>query len=134
MLTHFDSIIAQIKVTKENRIEHLNPKNNFEKEYAGRSALNVLLADYLAFARELINIDELGDDDLETEELRIPYRWRQVYNHNLESLPHYFRYYYTLVKFIMTSDKRIDRRFYANLLQAKMSSSEMGLIFYNTFL
>ena len=134
MLTHFDSIIAQIKVFRENRIVYGPAKISVDREFNGRAALIVLLEDYLENVNSgNISVEELTVDEFDTDIDLIPVRWNEVYNQNLGSLPHYFRYYYTLVKFIMKSDKSIEKKFYADLLQAKMSSSEMGLIFYNTF-
>jgi hypothetical protein len=133
MLTHFDSIIAQIKVSNENRALKVPNKIQLDKDYYGRTALNVLLEDFIDVMNSGTTIDEFIDDYPENVTDLIPVRWNETYERNLESLPHYFRYYYTMVKFIMKSDKGIDKKFYANLLQAKISSSEMGLIFYNTF-
>ena len=133
MLNHFDTIIAQIKVSNENRSINVAHKIQLDKDYHGRAALNVLLQDFINNINNGTTIEEFIDDYPEDLVDLLPIRWAKTYERNLESLPHYFRYYYTLVKFIMKSDKSIDKKFYANLLQAKMSSSEMGLIFYNTF-
>lgn len=133
MLTHFDSIISQIKVSNENRLQYLYPKNPYEVNFNGREALNVLSEDFLSVAVFETDINANIDKLLKQESTRIPYRWKELYDKNIGALPHYFRYYYTLVKFIMTSDKIIERKYYTDLLQATMSSSEMGLIFYNTF-
>ncbi len=133
MLHHFDSIINQIKVSKNNRIEYQQPNEQLIKEFTGVSALNILLEDFLSTATVKIDVDELHDEELDDENFLIQYRWKNLYHKNLESLPHYFRYYYTLVKFIMKSDKGIDKKYYADLLQAMISSTEMALIFYNTF-
>lgn len=47
-----------------------------------------------------------------------------------ESLGHYFRLLYNIVKLVKHT-QGIDRRFYTNLVRAQLSSAELKLIFYN---
>jgi len=133
MLTHFDSIISSIQIDENNRLQTGETVISKAGIKTGRYALNTLLRDYLKVLKiGLINMDELWDENFKTEDI-VYNRWQEMYKSNIYSLPHYFRYYYTIVKFIMTSDLIKDKKKYTDILQAKMSSHEMGLIFYNTY-
>jgi len=131
MLEHFDSIISQISINAPNRVATGDPVKDKQIEINGRSALIQLLNDFIKTAN-VITVEEIHTNDF-TDSDCIKARWREMYEKNTGILPHYFRYYYTILKFIMTSDLIDDKKIYTDLLQAKMSSPEMGLIFYNTY-
>lgn len=64
----------------------------------------------------------------ETENIHLMYDafWHQ----NQQDLGHYFRYLYTIFKFIKNSDI-YDKKLYSNIVRAQLSDMELVLIFYN---
>lgn len=131
MLDHFDSIISQISINEKNRVKTGGLIEDQQSVVNGRGALIQLQKDFIDTAG-ISDVHEIHDDSF-TDNDRVQARWKEMFERNIGSLPHYFRYYYTIVKFIMTSDLIDNKKIYTDLLQAKMSSPEMGLIFYNTF-
>ncbi len=135
MLNHFDTIVDQIEVKEPNKASSGNSENHIRK---GKQALSAIQE---AFLRTInagtITIDELWTAELWNEEITsmdmVVNRWLEVFHSNITSLPQYFRFYYTIVKFIMTDENIQNKKKYTDILQAKLSSHEMGLIFYNTF-
>lgn len=70
---------------------------------------------------------ELNDIKLKTIEI-----YEDFYNYYHHSLGHYFRFFYNMMKFTINSDLTDgEKARYINLIQAQMSSYELGLIFYN---
>ena len=133
MLEHFDSVIETIEIDISNRLSTGDTVESKKGVKVGKTALYTLHIDFLSvMEKRIITINELWDDDFTSEDIAYK-RWSEMFQSNIASLPQYFRYYYTIVKFIMSSEICDDKKFYTDILQAKMSSHEMALIFYNTF-
>jgi hypothetical protein len=67
----------------------------------------------------------------ETDEaIRIEKSYTQFYLNHQTDLGHYFRNLYNILKFIHKKNPG-DKFFYANLLRAQLSSSELLMLFYN---
>lgn len=56
--------------------------------------------------------------------------YERFYKGNRREVAHYFTLLYNIFKFIKDSDY-IDKKFYANLIRAQMSTPEVTLLFYN---
>jgi len=58
-----------------------------------------------------------------------------IYHDHQQNLSHYFRYVYSIIKFVRTNSEEnpeiIADKYYVDQLQARISNSEMGLLFYN---
>jgi hypothetical protein len=75
---------------------------------------------------------EISDVDLNDIKLKYIEVYEDFYNYYHDSLGHYFRFFYNIMKFTIESDlTEIEKARYINLIQAQMSSYELGLIFYN---
>lgn len=92
----------------------------------GRECIGIFLRDdfreqYKVVQREMSDAPELD-------------KIRKAYNKFFESrqaeVGHYFRTLYNIIKFIKNSDVK-DKQLYVNLIRAQLSSSELGLLFYN---
>lgn len=59
-----------------------------------------------------------------------------IYTDHQQNLSHYFRYVYNVIKFIKAhaeeNSEIIKDDYYVDLVQARISNSEMGLLFYNS--
>jgi len=88
----------------------------------GRNAIHILL---LALLEKLRNVTE---DKYEEA-------FNTYYNRFAHQLGHYFRFIYHIIKFIRGANlKEDEKQKYMDLLQAQLSTDEMGLIFYNAAL
>ncbi len=88
----------------------------------GRNAIHILL---LAMIKDLKAVTE----DKREEE------FNKYYKKYAYQLGHYFRFVYHIIKFIHECKLNpIEKQKYMDLLQAQLSTDEMGLIFYNATL
>ena len=71
---------------------------------------------------------QLGNEHDERDVLVEAYEvfWR----HHQTELGHYFRYLYTIFKFIKNSDVQ-DQRHYSNIVRAQLADQELVILFYN---
>jgi hypothetical protein len=94
-------------------------------EHHGRDCFGVFYNN-LRYRYESIKAD--SPDLLEEEAIKFIYElfWEQYQN----ELGHYFRYLYTMFKFIKTSDVE-DKRLYSNIVRAQLSDQDLLIIFYN---
>lgn len=121
LVENLQFIVSQISITEPKRIE-------------GRVALHILLSNLLEALPET-TIDDLWNEGL-TGEGKKRLRYDEFYNQYFYLLGHYFRFFYRILVFIDENeaiDKK-EKQSYVDLLQAQISTDEMGLIFYNAFL
>jgi len=64
----------------------------------------------------------------EEEDLREA--WLRVWKERQADLGHYFRFVYTVVKFVKNSEAD-DKRLYTNMVRAQLSDAELLILFYN---
>ncbi len=94
--------------------------------------------------RELNNLDSSEAPDVNDPLPRIKYKWKRFFDVYHNQLSHYFRHLYYVIAFVDQAQEddlrefpddadNIKNRyqFYAGMIQAQMSSSELYLFFYN---
>jgi hypothetical protein len=72
---------------------------------------------------------EINAPDAQEEE-KIQRAYELFWSKNQQELSHYFRYLYTIFKFIKFSDVG-DKRLYSNIVRAQLSDQELLVLFYN---
>jgi len=100
----------------------------------GREALHILLINLKSGLKD-VTIDDIWDEE-QTDEQREKMRYDEFYDKYFYLIGHYFRYIYHIVLYIaeqtiITEEKKM---YFVKLLQAQVSTDEMGLIFYNAVL
>lgn len=56
--------------------------------------------------------------------------YAKFWNARQQEVGHYFRYLYTIFKFVKTSEIE-DKKFYSNIVRAQLSDQELVVLFYN---
>jgi hypothetical protein len=90
-----------------------------------------------AFIEHLMTKDrtphsKIDENDFSHFKLKTIDTYEDFYNYYHHNLGHYFRFVYNMMKFTVHSNISEEEKFrYINLIQAQMSTYELGLIFYN---
>jgi hypothetical protein len=94
-----------------------------EKEVIGRAALGALFQQFIDKDHHFLFPDEGNPKNcIDSYD-----RFHDIHH---ETIGHYFRNIYQILKFV--DESSVDnKRFYTNLLRAQLSSHELGLLFYN---
>lgn len=74
--------------------------------------------------------DKKNDAPKLSEKEYLERSYEEFWNSDQKNLGHYFRYLYTIFKFIDLS-KVEDKRFYSNIVRAQLSDQELLVLFYN---
>jgi hypothetical protein len=145
MLHLLQEIINELKITVDNQsgngrdffkvafinlkkfvTQHNTPIND-PKEAIKKEALLELIMTKEKNPYGTLNESELNEIKLKTIEI-----YEDFYNYYHNTLGHYFRFLFNIMKFTITSNLTVDEKSqYINLIQAQMSSYELGLVFYN---
>lgn len=100
---------------------------SFKVEYAGYNFFEKALFNIMQKFDPDWNWDTISSNELMETTAKIYNEYAEEY---LSPLDHYFRYFYNILKFIDNS-KVENKKMYADLLQAQMAKTQLGLIFYN---
>ena len=101
-------------------------------DLTGRQAIHILLTKLLE-ALPVTTIDDIWDEG-QTKTDRENLRYDEFYDKYFYLLGHYFRFIYHIIKYVDEQNEiedLIEKNEYIDLLQAQISTDEMGLIFYN---
>jgi len=90
------------------------------RTYNGQDALERI---YYSMRKHMTNA--MADPDMEFDDA-----YEQFYIKNKNDLGPYFRLIYNILKYIENSDTK-DKKFYSNILRARLSSAELSLLFVN---
>jgi Putative phage abortive infection protein len=119
---NFESTFFQLLRMFTDLTEHLDVGIPPDQVYRGKDVF-VLLQQKMA--RALKTIRQEG-----TAEPTFLQVYSRVYYAHENDLGHYFRSLYTILKFVEQSDAE-NKKFYANILRAQLSNSELELLLYN---
>ena len=109
------------------------------KDLLNKKAADALVGDYPKYTSIALHISTQEeakpespiDTSLYAEFIEEVYE--EFYTSRYSYLGHYFRFVYNLLRFIDDSNlTEIDKNKYTNLIQAQMSSDELGLLLYNS--
>jgi len=157
LVENLQFIVSQINITtplveikEDDKVDYINNKinsilvtNNEEKIInriydnrpiflKGRQAIHKILKDLL---RELpiTKWEDIWEDGI-SDDIKHKKRYDEFYDKYFFLLGHYFRFVYNIIKYVDNQeqfDYKTKKENYINLLQAQISTDEMGLIFYN---
>lgn len=120
----------EVLITDSNDQIKWKAKDKRIERVEGREALRIILT-RLRTDLKTLTLDDLFNEptDREIEERN----YQEFYDKYFYILGHYFRYVYNIIKYVDTSNSANEEEKIrlTNLLQAQLSSDEMGLIFYN---
>ncbi len=120
LLSLYNEILNSISVYKGHR-------ENREKIF-GRDAIQDLYANKFLEKEYIHFLERIARNDDAFVGKHVEYMgFHRCYE---QSIGHYFRNIYQILKFVDESDVA-DKKFYTNLLRAQLSSSELSLLFYN---
>ncbi len=118
MLSFQDEIVRSIDIETTN-------SDGEDIVYTGRDSFKFIFSTYK-------NIYESNDEQFETELEKIRNAYDSFYENYEAELGHYFRYLYNIIKFVDNGDVfESDKRFFANLVRAQLSSYELLVLFYS---
>jgi hypothetical protein len=124
------------ELINELKTKHSNLKFNPKKGNLVEEVLTIERVENRANSntQELIpRVIGIIEHDIEVLKKDLIANYELFYNEHHSSLSHYFRYVYNIIKFILESGlRKEEEKKYLSLLQAQLSSDEMGLIFYNS--
>jgi len=157
MVENLQFIVSQIKIkvpittaTDDNNIKKINNQynvllvanendkvinriyDNRPIDLVGRESTHILLKKLLEILPK-ITIEDIwseGQEDTQRESLR----YDEFYDKYFYLLGHYFRFIYHILKYVEEQkfeDTLFNKKDYVDILQAQISTDEMGLIFYN---
>jgi hypothetical protein len=131
-----NQIKLRVRLDDEIKISNLDNEVKWKAKYnriqdiEGREALRTIL---IKLNKDLKTIDlDKMFDGLSEEEVE-ERNYQKIYDKYFHILGHYFRYVYNIMKYVDSSETNsdIEKKRLIDLLQAQLSSDEMGLIFYN---
>lgn len=127
MIDLHNKSLLNIKVEKENF--NISPRGNsnsyhyiFEKRLEGREVINHIFFNFLKFQNQFAEC---------YTQKRTSIIFEDFIRYFSFDINHYFRNIYQVLKFIDNSYIS-NKKFYSNILRAQLSSTELGMLFFNS--
>lgn len=127
-LNNLYKLAITFQKTEEERLKFL--LNNLDM------STNELSSFYANAPRK--TIEDIGKNKLAYLELMSTYTYNFLFNKYFDQFGHYFRHLFNIIKYVESKEKEIKKfgkpKLYVDLIQARMSSSELFFLFYDGIL